>query len=1820
MNVTHRCRVIRTACLLGLAGLLAGSWQIAHADGPGERLTSKPSVKSAPLPTVAIGEEIRTEAGQRRRVSLGANITLFANQNTVAKHTAALEISLSAGEVYVEAQNFTIKTGQRQVRLGDGKAAVRVDKQGTAVLVTRGEVTIAGLEKPVRAGWQLAAGALEPTPMPRASHVLDWTKDLLAAAASPLVPGSQYDGGALVARDPDGQDAKISLRKFHIDVHIEDGFARTTIDQTYFNQESIQLEGTFYFPLPSDASLSRLAMYVDGTLREGGMAEREHARNVYETIRYANRDPALLEWVDGSTFKMRVFPLEPRTEKRIILSYTQRLPALYGQTTYRFPAGHSMQKVDQGSVNLRVKGSADLAWESPSHKLQSRLEGGDLILAAATKNAATNRDLVLSLTAKSEPEASATVFSSTVHEGAQYLMLRFRPHLKINNPQSKIKNPLWVFLFESSGDRDPLLGRVQIEVIRNLLTHVDPKDTFLVATAGTRVKFHAAKPQTASPANVEAAVRFLEETHLIGALDLGSALQEISKQLPAMGETYLVHVGSGIPALGERRAASLIQMLCNDTRYVGVGVGRRWNRTFMKAAADKTGGHFAHINPDEPIAWRAFDLFATLDTPRLMNVQVEAEGGLAFLVFNQSIAQGEEICAVTRVGPVALPKSLRIRGLADGKPVEYKVAVKDVSIRADYLPRTWAKLEIDRLLAEDALRHKDTIVALSKAMYVVTPFTSLLVLEHEDLYTQYKVDRGRKDHWAMYLCPEKIPVIYEPKEGEADPKALEARKKQPAAYVVKTVLSRDPPQLLKGNSKDVADLIKQYRRLSKEGRFTEALSAARMAKVLDPDNLAADAAIQIAIIQTNSSIGHGNEEFLLRGLNGANGPFVEMKRRNIDSERLRVLALEPTIAGRDSADPAFAVNDSVIASLAPQFAIKGRPSSKVGQIFIAGGDLQDRPFAAPPAPVGLPLAPPLGFRFEHESNVSEDLRQMKGEWNRFWMVDQANPFTFNRVHGGITDRESSDGKLRRSYAAQDSIFFDLLAYAPGMNTSQADLEAVLAEEALPSRSITAGKIDAGARELLDKARLTGWHTWTIPGNANQPGVTITLDGTGRYVYERTLPLGIKERVVCDGQTLVHLYPQLFVGAKRSVSRFHRADFAERVPWYLPPAEDMAHGVDLKVIAGRTVALVPHFEAKILEKIKDLKDVSWLRRHLVFGEDGKLAERQLVKMPEQLVLVRQILEKDGTLRLLDKDGTEVAVRRGKLTPIAKAPNVAPDTKNLVVLPLPYRTAEHVQRTLKNSLAELRLAEALPLFAAHIAAGNANEANNVFRQCFHAREQRQLGYYVLLAACGVNLDAQNADVLAEHLDEPLAQYLALHSSPVLRKHASQWALASVSWNEGFLQHLSLTHALYQRWQDGKVVKGDPARVRADRQKALAYVRANKGSAFGFALLCLMQDRAGEDKDFHGELAESWRLFEESPVLGYAARYEFARSLYKSGQVQEARKHFQDLYTRTFKEDTLPAIDQDFRWALVGKEGESDTWNTLMRDTASRLVRQKLRPAVLALARQCWHLGDEPLANTLLAVALEHIEDAKETTAMTLAGTAFLEDTNQIAAADDKLRQLAADKELAQKPGLWRMGVRFADQRDLPDRALECLEQALENEFRNLPEVVDLNTVRADYGRLLEHYEKLAEAMVILKVKPSSEFLAKVVRAADRWRALDRDSADPSTKAAWILQRLGDRELGWDYLTTPVALKPSEAEPWLGMARTLVRKGDLALAERAYKAASEAEPTSAQILWDRAQNLRRAGKEREAQSLFRRIADGTWQPRFQGLVNQARAELAR
>lgn len=1815
----------RLSCVVvALAGLSALSLakparSVAPPRSDAGRLTTGPAPTRATGPTLAVGDGVRTKAGERQRVKLPDGSVLYANESTLARLTEDRQIDLLSGEVFLEVaaqreQAFTVRAPGRQVKATGTRFGVRAGEKSSRVVVASGSVSLEGSAVRIGAGQQVAEGEEKPTAAPRVSHVLGWMRELMSGPT--LVPKSAHAGGSITVKTPQGKEAKLSLRKYQVDVHVEDGFARTTIDQVFFNASEERLEGTFRFPLPPDASLSRLAMYVDGKLMEGGMADRDYARNVYERILYQRQDPALLEWVDGSTFKMRVFPLEPRQEKRIVLSYSQRVSNLYGQLSYRFPAGHSLDRVNLWSFQARVKGGAGLAWDSGAHSLTATREKGDLLLKGEVKNARLDRDVVLHLSDASgaRAESDSTLFSSHEQEGQKYLLVRYRPGL-----ETKTEAPRrdWVFLVETSADRDRLLATTQIEIVRSLLAQAGPDDTFAVLTAATRTTTLAEGLQPVSVTSGDRAAAFLQNAHVIGALDLGNGLQTAATFLKGAKSPWLVHVGSATPALGTRKHDELIKKIPEGTHYVGVGVGKRWDRAFMKQAAEKTAGFFTQINPDENLTWKTFDLAATLNTPRLLDLSInDPSGKWTFLPFVRAVSQGEEIAAVARASSeTKLPAKVSIKGTLEGANFEKELKVEKVAEKAGYLPRTWASLEIERLLAEDAGKNKPEIIALSKAMYVMTPFTSLLVLENDDMYTQFKVDRGRKDHWALYPAPDKIPVVKEPGDGPGKP----SRK-----AVFDTIAHR----------RGTATVLKLGELSEAWGRMPELLREHRMAlrksaSRTSGDNLASG---------FNPAMFGGGEP----GKPLAPVIFQDGTSSTIDfASRLDPQSAPPDKLVRGTRTMGSAVEDSekqpdltntdlgLDDTLTTQYNV-----DRIEELSVAGQVDPDaivgkkRVFDA--SPKGIPASASLpgsgagtwsGLAWSADGAMLAGSSPARGRAVRLW-AEGGEAERLRRKSRFTEALVSSASRLqddllyaRPVYASNDRLFYDLLSHAPGMNATEADVEAVLESEGRPLEGEVHGKIESGAKALIERARKQGWQRmgFTVEGKV----VSVSFDGRGRYAYSRTLAGGMKEAVVCDGTTIHHLYPELGLAARRKVSAFHRLDLARSIPVALPLAEDLARGADLVLSGPRTIALIPHDKR------------SKVRLEMTFSVEGPLSERRIVEIATKKVLYRETLG-EGKVKRLDAEGKVLSTLEIE-DASGKEPTLKADVEKLVVVDLPFRTPAQVIKALKlekKGWRDYTFAEATALLCAYVGVGDAGNARNLFRQSLFDREQRQLGYYVLLASAGVPLDGDNEDVQAEHPDSALAQYLALHSSPALRKHASQWAAGGNVWPEGILKRLALGHALCQRWQLGRALGTTSTQRKAERDRALAYVKKYQGTDLSWALLGLIHDRlrdlesreglSEEVRSAYKELGSGWKLFQESPGVGDLAKYEEARCLFKAGQGKASRSAFRALYTRLLSEGDLPRIDSDFRSALLEAGKEEEGWNTLLNKAAKSLVEKKHRDGVLLLAQQSWELGDETTAERLREQALDGVGAGLEGLFLRLRAVAFLRRAGNKAEAQTVLAGILGNPEYVGMSSLWRLHNTLARERHQPAEALAYLERALEIEHRSAPEIVDVAKLRSGYGELLSTYAKQAEVLGTLKLEVPAGFGAKVVRAADRWRAHDPEMASCCNQAADILAILGDRDLAWDYLTTPLSQRPGESGPLADLASRLASQGEWRLADRAFESAFAAESSNAQFLWDRAQNLRKAGQTAKARALYRQLIDGDWQPRFADLKRQAASLL--
>lgn len=160
-----------------------------------------------------------------------------------------------------------------------------------------------------------------------------------AGVAAQNAPSNFFDTssvGTLSVRNGDTPQA-LSIERTSVKVEIVGRMARTEVTQVFRSHLTRQSEGEYRFTLPDGASVSRLAMDVEGRMMEGELHEKKRAREIYEGIVRRMKDPALLEWEGGNRFRTRIFPIPGRGTKTVILTYEQLIDGQRAHYSYALP-------------------------------------------------------------------------------------------------------------------------------------------------------------------------------------------------------------------------------------------------------------------------------------------------------------------------------------------------------------------------------------------------------------------------------------------------------------------------------------------------------------------------------------------------------------------------------------------------------------------------------------------------------------------------------------------------------------------------------------------------------------------------------------------------------------------------------------------------------------------------------------------------------------------------------------------------------------------------------------------------------------------------------------------------------------------------------------------------------------------------------------------------------------------------------------------------------------------------------------------------------------------------------------------------------------------------------------------------------------------------------------------------------------------------------------------------------------------------------------------------------------------------------------------
>ncbi len=570
--------------------------------------------------------------------------------------------------------------------------------------------------------------------------------------ASLLAPPAWANG--IVIEDPTGvpqapvgpRRAPVVLVSHEVEAVLHDRVADVVVEQTFRNRTDARLEGVYLFPLPEGASVQRFAMTMGGKMVEGEVIAADEARRVYQSIVQRRRDPGLLEYAGRGLYRARVFPIEPRGEIRVRLTFQQVLPEDAGTLEFRYPLATDRlngEPVERVSVDVRIESDADVkAVYSPSHPVAVTREGDRKARASWERSGArSDRDFLLYV--GRSPEAVG--FSLVSHKGAAEdgtFLAVIAPQVAVADADRVPKDV--VFVLDTSGSMD---GGKIVQARRAISAGIEvlrPGDRFNVIAFSSGVQPFRDGLVAADAEAKKAARAWLEDRYASGGTNIEGALLQALSTRSGGRLFHVVFVTDGQPTIGERNPDAIVREALaqnpSKARVFTFGVGGDLDVGLLDRIAEGTGGTRDYVTSGEDLEISTGRFYAKVDSPVLADVKVDLGPGV-YDVYPQRLPDlfsGQQVVLFGRYREAGA-RTVGLTGNVNGKPVSFEF---QGALKADagpaFLPRLWAQRKVAYLLDDVRLHGANAevvseITRLATRFAIVTPYTSGLVVEDAEL-------------------------------------------------------------------------------------------------------------------------------------------------------------------------------------------------------------------------------------------------------------------------------------------------------------------------------------------------------------------------------------------------------------------------------------------------------------------------------------------------------------------------------------------------------------------------------------------------------------------------------------------------------------------------------------------------------------------------------------------------------------------------------------------------------------------------------------------------------------------------------------------------------------------------------------------------------------------------------------------------------------------------------------------------------------------------------------------------------------------------------
>jgi len=544
--------------------------------------------------------------------------------------------------------------------------------------------------------------------------------------------------------------APLEVTYHHVTVKIDGQVATTSVDEDFYNPNPQRLEGTYLFPVPKDSHVDKFAMDIGGKQVDAELLPADRARKIYEDIVRRMRDPALMEYADRDVFKVRIFPIEPNSHKRITLSYTQVLKADAGLVSYVYPLNtekFSAKPVKNVDVEVELASERPLKTiYSPSHEVKIRRHSNNRATVSYEANdVLPDTDFALYF-APEKDDLGVNLLAHRVADEDGYFLLLASPGL--DAPEKTVMPKDVAFVLDTSGSMSGKKLEQAKKALRFCVENLNDNDRFEIVRFSTDVEPLFDKLATANDANRDKANNFIKDLKATGGTDIDGALQRALALRPDESKRpfVVIFLTDGMPTIGTTDEKQILadtkKANGGRTRVFCFGIGGDVNTHLLDQITEETRGYSQYVLPEEDIEVKVSNFFAKIKDPVLANPTIQFTAGVHATKMYPAplpdLFRGDQLVLCGRYTGDG-SSAVILEGTVNGekKQFTYEVNFPRHSDDNPFISRLWATRRVGYLLDEIRLHGesselRDEVTQLARQFNIVTPYTAYLIVEDED--------------------------------------------------------------------------------------------------------------------------------------------------------------------------------------------------------------------------------------------------------------------------------------------------------------------------------------------------------------------------------------------------------------------------------------------------------------------------------------------------------------------------------------------------------------------------------------------------------------------------------------------------------------------------------------------------------------------------------------------------------------------------------------------------------------------------------------------------------------------------------------------------------------------------------------------------------------------------------------------------------------------------------------------------------------------------------------------------------------------------------